>query len=119
MPGCISLLLGLSVHAARVWQPLIPLSTCQALPLADMTVLSRYIAVNLGTIFSWYRMLRIDEEVFGGHSALMSEGFPPSMGLFLVGPGSFQLLLALLHMNGGPCAVTALQYQACHAKVLP
>lgn len=30
-------------------------------------------------------MQRVDEELYGGHQALLSEGFPPSMSVFLVG----------------------------------
>ena len=41
--------------------------------------------MNLGGVFTWYRGQRLDEELFGGHQALLTEGLPPSMGLFMVG----------------------------------
>ena len=44
----------------------------------------RYILVNLIALFSWWRSQRIDEDEYGGIQALMGEGLPPSIGLFLV-----------------------------------
>ena len=44
----------------------------------------RYIAVNQAALFAWWRSQRIDEDEYGGTQALMGEGLPPSIGLFLV-----------------------------------
>ena len=46
----------------------------------------RFVLLNLGTVLCWYRIQRLDEELYGGHQALLTEGFPPSMSIFLVGP---------------------------------
>ena len=35
-------------------------------------------------LFAWWRGQRIDEDEYGGTQALMGEGLPPSIGLFLV-----------------------------------
>lgn len=47
--------------------------------------------MNVGGVFSWYRGQRLDEELFGGHQALLTEGLPPSMGLFMVGIAAYVL----------------------------
>ena len=49
-----------------------------------MLVVSRFLVVNLVVVLSWWRMQRIDEEEYGGTQALMTEGLPPAVGLFLV-----------------------------------
>jgi len=43
-----------------------------------------HIALGSVAIFGWYRRQRIDEEDYGGHGSLLSEGLAPSMSLFLL-----------------------------------
>lgn len=57
-------------------------STCVSLTWWDAQY--RYILVNQIALFSWWRSQRIDEDEYGGIQALMGEGLPPSIGLFLV-----------------------------------
>jgi len=47
-------------------------------------VTRRYIALNQALVLSWWRMQRIEEDDYGGTQALMGEGLPPSIGLFVV-----------------------------------
>lgn len=44
----------------------------------------RFLGLNLGSVFLWYRKQRLDEEAYGGHQALLTEGLAPSMALFVV-----------------------------------
>ena len=44
----------------------------------------RYIVANQVVVFSWWRGQSIDEDDYGGTQALMGEGLPPSIGLFVV-----------------------------------
>eukprot|EP00271_Cylindrocystis_brebissonii_P017108 TRINITY_DN430_c0_g2_i1.p2 TRINITY_DN430_c0_g2~~TRINITY_DN430_c0_g2_i1.p2 ORF type:complete len:152 (+),score=25.53 TRINITY_DN430_c0_g2_i1:301-756(+) len=44
-----------------------------------------FMALNFGLGFLYYSViLRVDEEEFGGHMALLQEGTMPSIGLFLL-----------------------------------
>ena len=56
--------------------------------------------MNLGGVFSWYRAQRLDEELYGGHQALLTEGLPPSIALFLVCPDPKGSKAQLLHPQG-------------------
>ena len=51
---------------------------------AQILVLSRFVALNVLVVLAWWRSQRIDEDEHGGVQALMGEGLPPSIGLFLV-----------------------------------
>ena len=57
-------------------------------------MLSRFVALNVLVVLAWWRSQRIDEDEHGGVQALMGEGLPPSIGLFLV---RTQLLSKGLH----------------------
>ena len=51
---------------------------------AQILLLSRFVALNVLVVLAWWRSQRIDEDEHGGVQALMGEGLPPSIGLFLV-----------------------------------
>lgn len=55
-----------------------------AIPLTGLPAFLGFMALNLAVTFSWYRVQRIDEELYNGHQALLAEGFPPSISLFLL-----------------------------------
>jgi hypothetical protein len=50
----------------------------------DNFFLCRSISINIIVVLAWYRLQRIDEEEYGGHVQLASEGLPPSISLFMV-----------------------------------
>ena len=66
----------------------------------------RYLALNQALVLSWWRMQRIEEEEYGGTQALMGEGLPPSIGLFVV---RF-CILSLQHSLGLPMLHRQLSY---------
>ena len=75
-------LLGLSAFLTYAVKPRVPHSLPSA--VADALAYCRFLALNGGGIFFWYRKQRLDEEEFGGHQALLTEGFAPSTALFTV-----------------------------------
>lgn len=45
----------------------------------------RFLAISSGIVYGYYAMiLKVDEEEFGGHAALLQEGLFASVTLFLV-----------------------------------
>ncbi|KAK9813960.1 hypothetical protein WJX73_006960 [Symbiochloris irregularis] len=53
-------------------------------PLTGLAAFLGFVALNLAAVFCWYRMQRLDEDLYGGHQVLLSEGFPPSVAVFLI-----------------------------------
>jgi hypothetical protein len=58
--------------------------TIQRRLISECTLRCRYIVLNQALVLSWWRIQRIEEDDYGGTQALMGEGLPPSIGLFLV-----------------------------------
>jgi hypothetical protein len=53
--------------------------------ISCIAMLSRFLAISTGAVYWIYsQRLKIDEEEFGGHSALLQEGLFASFTLFLV-----------------------------------
>ena len=49
-------------------------------------IICSFLAISSGIIYGYYAMiLKVDEEDFGGHGALLQEGLFASITLFLVG----------------------------------
>jgi len=69
------------------WQRQLIAITCGLiwgiLPLTGLYPFLGYIALNQALVLSWWRMQRIEEDDYGGTQALMGEGLPPSIGLFV------------------------------------
>eukprot|EP00884_Botryococcus_braunii_P012180 jgi/Botrbrau1/20963/Bobra.0135s0081.1 len=57
---------------------------CGSIPLTGWVGLAGAITINILVVLSWYRVQRIDEEEYGGHVQLATEGLPPSISLFLI-----------------------------------
>ncbi|CAL8471514.1 g11056 [Coccomyxa elongata] len=53
-------------------------------PLTGLYALLGFMALMIGAPFVWYQSQRIDEEEFGGHGNLASEGSAPALALFLL-----------------------------------
>ena len=68
----------------------------------------RYAALNLGSVFVWYRRQDLDEEEYGGAFPLLSEGFAPGQALFTVrkwlGCLSCGVQLCILHCASSTCS---------------
>ena len=45
-----------------------------------------FISLNILCTLSFYRLQRLDEDEYGGHQALVMEGMPPSLSLFMARP---------------------------------
>lgn len=57
----------------------------------------RFLVISSAIIYGYYAMLlKVDEEDFGGHGALLQEGLFASITLFLVFKTSFSCMLAKL-----------------------
>ena len=55
-----------------------------------LTVVSRFLVLSSGIVYGYYAViLKVDEEEFGGHAALLQEGLFASFSLFLVFYSSF------------------------------
>ncbi|XP_010521853.1 PREDICTED: uncharacterized protein C20orf24 homolog [Tarenaya hassleriana] len=56
-----------------------------AMPLVGGLWILLFLAVSSGIVYSYYTLiLKIDEEDFGGHAALLQEGLFASLSLFLL-----------------------------------
>jgi hypothetical protein len=55
----------------------------------------RFLAISSGIVYGYYAMiLKVDEEDFGGHAALLQEGLFASLTLFLL---AWILVYSLAH----------------------
>lgn len=59
---------------------------CKTLSCNQLMVgFCRFLAISSGIVYGYYAMiLKVDEEDFGGHAALLQEGLFASLTLFLV-----------------------------------
>eukprot|EP00850_Spirogloea_muscicola_P004475 SM000019S05019 [mRNA] locus=s19:522768:523625:+ [translate_table: standard] len=56
-----------------------------AIPLHGGAWFFVYVLLSMALVFSYYKYyLRVDEEEFGGHAALLQEGLVAAVGLFMV-----------------------------------
>ncbi|XP_012447661.1 uncharacterized protein LOC105770852 [Gossypium raimondii] len=66
-----------------------------AIPVVGGIWIFIFLAISTGIIYGYYAMiLKIDEEEFGGHAALLQEGLFASMTLFLL---AWILVYSLAH----------------------
>ncbi|XP_062180497.1 uncharacterized protein LOC133884912 [Phragmites australis] len=66
-----------------------------AVPLVGAVWIALFVAISTGIIYWYYAyLLKIDEEEYGGHGALLQEGLFASFTLFLL---SWILLYSLAH----------------------
>ncbi|KAG8066930.1 hypothetical protein GUJ93_ZPchr0005g14794 [Zizania palustris] len=66
-----------------------------AVPLVGAIWIALFLAISTGLVYWYYAyLLKIDEEEFGGHGALLQEGMFASFTLFLL---SWILLYSLVH----------------------
>jgi hypothetical protein len=58
-------------------------------------IVHRFVTISTGLVYWYYAyLLKIDEEDFGGHGALLQEGMFASFTLFLL---SWTLIYSLVH----------------------
>lgn len=87
--------LGDVLHWIRQAMALVCGLTCGAIPLVGGIWLFIFLALSSGVVYSYYALiLKIDEEEFGGHGALLQEGLFASVTLFLL---SWILVFSLGH----------------------
>eukprot|EP00850_Spirogloea_muscicola_P012183 SM000078S22042 [mRNA] locus=s78:108023:109098:+ [translate_table: standard] len=56
-----------------------------AIPLHGGAWFFVYVLLSMALVFSYYKYyLRVDEEEFGGHAALLQEGLVAAVGLFML-----------------------------------
>ncbi|XP_073037640.1 uncharacterized protein [Primulina eburnea] len=68
---------------------------CGAIPLVGGIWFLLFVALSTGIIYAYYAIvLKIDEEEFGGHGALLQEGLFASVSLFLL---AWILVYSLAH----------------------
>ncbi|XVF46526.1 hypothetical protein PTKIN_Ptkin03bG0034100 [Pterospermum kingtungense] len=68
---------------------------CGAIPVVGGIWIFIFLAISTGIIYGYYAMiLKIDEEEFGGHAALLQEGLFASITLFLL---AWILVYSLAH----------------------
>ncbi|XP_006653964.1 respirasome Complex Assembly Factor 1 [Oryza brachyantha] len=66
-----------------------------AVPLVGAVWIALFVAISTGLVYWYYAyLLKIDEEEFGGHGALLQEGMFASFTLFLL---SWTLVYSLVH----------------------
>ncbi|GAB4860141.1 hypothetical protein Ancab_011619 [Ancistrocladus abbreviatus] len=66
-----------------------------AIPFVGGMWIIVFLAISTGIVYGYYAMiLKIDEEEFGGHGALLQEGLFASLTLFLLG---WILVYSLVH----------------------
>lgn len=77
--------LGDVLHWARQLMALVCGLIWGAIPLVGGVWFMLFLALSTGIIFCYYAMvLKVDEEEFGGHGALLQEGLFASVTLFLL-----------------------------------
>lgn len=66
-----------------------------AIPLVGGTWIILFLALSSGIVYGYYAViLKVDEEEFGGHAALLQEGLFASFSLFLL---AWTLVYSLAH----------------------
>ncbi|XP_010535491.1 PREDICTED: uncharacterized protein C20orf24 homolog [Tarenaya hassleriana] len=68
---------------------------CGAIPLVGGMWIIVFLAISSAIVYGYYKMiLKVDEEDFGGHAALLQEGLFASLTLFLL---AWILVYSLAH----------------------
>ncbi|PKI48708.1 uncharacterized protein RAB5IF homolog [Punica granatum] len=87
--------LGDALHWIRQFVALVCGLLCGAIPLAGGIWIVMFLVLSSGIIYGYYAMvLKIDEEEYGGHGALLQEGLFASLTLFLL---AWILVYSLAH----------------------